>query len=256
MSAHSNNPSLPSISSSLEDYLETIFLLVQQNGFARVKEIARARAVKAASVSIALRKLAELELVRYERREYVALTETGEQLGRRVLSRHRILTRFFEQVLQMPAAAAEEQACAMEHSLSDDAMDRLARFFEHLGSCPNVPADLLASFQACPVGETGKRGAAPCACSANCRALHGKAQDDSAVHLSDLSPGQKARVARIGGQGALRQRLLDLGILPDAPVDLERFGLGGDPVWIRCQGSQLALRRSEARSILVVPIPS
>src|SRR4051812_14273121 len=96
----------PQISSSLEDYLETIYLLVQESGFARVKEIAKARAVKAASVSIALRRLAELDLVRYERREYVALTPAGEKLGRRVFSRHRLLTRFFEDVLQMPAEAA------------------------------------------------------------------------------------------------------------------------------------------------------
>jgi Fe2+ transport system protein FeoA len=43
-----------------------------------------------------------------------------------------------------------------------------------------------------------------------------------------------------------------MGILPDTPIDLERVGFGGDPVWIRCQGAHLALRRSEAKSILVV----
>lgn len=239
----------PSLSSSLEDYLETIYLLAQHQGAVRVKEIAKARAVKAASVSIALRKLAELGLVRYERRELIALTSSGEQLARRVFSRHRILTRFFEQILQMPAAAAEEQACAMEHTLSDQAMDRLARFFEHVGRCPRVPTDLLASFQACPVDEPSASGAP--SCSDGCQAL--RCQQSPATPLSELSPGQKARVAHVGGQGALRQRLLDLGILPDTPIDLERFGLGGDPVWIRCQGAQLALRRSEAASILVVP---
>ena len=59
----------PEMSQPLEDYLETIYLLVQEHGFARVRDIARARDVKAATVSIALRKLAELDLVRYERRE-------------------------------------------------------------------------------------------------------------------------------------------------------------------------------------------
>ena len=46
------------MSPALEDYLETIYLLVQEHGFARVKDIARARDVKAATVSVALRKLA------------------------------------------------------------------------------------------------------------------------------------------------------------------------------------------------------
>lgn len=242
------------LSSALEDYLETIYLLVQESGFARVKDIARAREVKAASVSVALRRLAELKLIEYQRREYIALTPTGEQLGRRVFARHRLLTRFFVEVLQMPAAAAGEQACAMEHSLSDEAMDRLARFFEFLGTCPAVPPNLLASFRDCPVGPVaeGAQGVPSCGHAASCGRCQTLRKGAAVTHLSDLSPGQSARVSVINAEGMLRQRLLDLGILPDARIDLERVGLGGDPVWIRCQGAHLALRRSEARSILVV----
>jgi Mn-dependent DtxR family transcriptional regulator len=59
---------------------------------------------------------------------------SGEKAGRRVFSRHRLLTRFFEEVLSMPAEAASEQACAMEHSLTDEAMVRMVRFFEFLGA--------------------------------------------------------------------------------------------------------------------------
>ena len=77
MAPATNDSAEGEISSSLEDYLETIYLLVQEQGFARVKDVARARDVKAASVSSALRKLAELDLVRYERREYIALTPSG-----------------------------------------------------------------------------------------------------------------------------------------------------------------------------------
>jgi len=45
--------------------------------------------------------------------------------------------------------------------------------------------------------------------------------------------------------------LLDMGVLPETTIDIERVGLGGDPFWVRCQGARLALRRSEANSILV-----
>ena len=83
------------MSPALEDYLETIYLLVQEHGFARVKDIARARDVKAATVSVALRKLADLDLIRYERREYIALTPHGDEAGRRVFTRHRLLARVF-----------------------------------------------------------------------------------------------------------------------------------------------------------------
>lgn len=71
------------------------------------------------------------------------------------------------------------------------------------------------------------------------------------MSIADLRPGQRGVVERITAGGALRQRLLDMGLLPDTPVDLERAGLGGDPLWIRCHGARLALRGSEARTIHV-----
>ncbi len=234
------------ISSSLEDYLETIYLLVQEQGFARVKDVARAREVKAASVSIALRRLAEMELVRYERREYIALTPDGEKAGRRVFSRHRLLTRFFQEVLNLPAAAASDQACAMEHSLTDEAMDGMARFFEFLGTCPSV----IESFRVCPAisgrKPTGQGEHLPGWCS-----VCAKKKRLTPVTLAEIKPGRRAVVTKINAGGALRQRLLDMGLLPETSIDVERVGLGGDPFWVRCQGARLALRRSEAQSILV-----
>ena len=241
-----SDAAIPGISSALEDYLETVYLLVQEHGFARVKDIARARDVKAASVSVALRRLADLDLVRYERREYIALTPAGEQAGRRVLTRHRLLARFFEEVLRMPAGAASEQACALEHSLTDDAVDRLVKFFEFLGRCPSV----IESFRQCQ-SEVGAGRSAPSRPGVKDCSICGTKKEGRTLSLADLKPGQSAVVTHIGASGALRQRLLDMGILPNTPIDLERAGLGGDPVWIRCQGARLALRRAEADTIRV-----
>lgn len=69
--------------------------------------------------------------------------------------------------------------------------------------------------------------------------------------LSDLRPGERGRVARVDATGAVRQRLLDMGLLPDTVIELERLAPAGDPVWIRLQGYQLSLRRSEARTVQV-----
>jgi DtxR family Mn-dependent transcriptional regulator len=236
------------ISSSLEDYLETIYLLVQEQGFARVKDVARARDVKAASVSIALRRLADMDLVRYERREYIALTPAGENAGRRVFSRHRLLTRFFQEVLNLPPEAASAQACAMEHSLTDEAMDGMARFFEFLGTCPPV----IESFRACPM-IAGRKPGAHADCLPEWCASCARKKGVSTMSLADIKPGHRAVVTKISAGGALRQRLLDMGVLPETTIDIERVGLGGDPFWVRCQGARLALRRSEAQSILVRP---
>ena len=236
------------ISASLEDYLETIYLLAQQHGFARVKDIARARDVKAASVSVALRKLAEQDLVRYERREYVTLTESGEEAGRRVLSRHRLLTRFFEEVLGMSTEAAGDQACAMEHCLTDEAMDRFVRFFEFIGTCPSVvhrfrEYEPAVNGVSCPHTPCSRDICAACPSAGSV--------PEPAKSLADLKSGESGLVTQVGSTGAIRQRLLDMGILPNTMIDLERVGLGGDPLWIRCHGAQLALRRAEAKTIRI-----
>jgi DtxR family Mn-dependent transcriptional regulator len=241
------------ISSPLEDYLETIYLLVQEHGFARVRDIARARDVKAATVSVALRKLADGGLVDYERREYTRLTPRGERAARRILARHRLLTRFFEEVLRMAPEAASQQACAMEHSLTDEAADRMVRFFEFLGSCPSV----TETFRRCPLGvpeadgtRPAPRAGAPAAATAECAGCGARAEA-TWTSIADLQPGQSGTVTQISATGALRQRLLDIGNLPETENVLERSGPGGDPLWIRCQGARLALRRSEAGSIRI-----
>jgi ferrous iron transport protein A len=71
------------------------------------------------------------------------------------------------------------------------------------------------------------------------------------MSISDLAPGQSGRIARIGGGGALRQRILDMGLLPNVLVRVERVAPAGDPIWIRLDGYQLSLRRREAATVLV-----
>lgn len=242
-----NQATLPSLTGALEDYLETIYRVVSEHRVARVKDIAQARNVKAASVSPALKRLEDMGLIKYARREYVTLTAEGERQARRVYSRHQILTRFFSEVLQMPIAAAEEEACAVEHSLSDMGMDRMVRFFEFLTSCSDGAPDLLERFRGCSlVHDDVPECTHPCAKSHQLKTLTRKI-----MSVYDLKPGEGGKVTQIKGGGAIRQRLLDMGILPDVQIEMERVAPNGEPVWIKLHGSQLALRRTEAESVII-----
>jgi len=73
--------------------------------------------------------------------------------------------------------------------------------------------------------------------------------------ISNLQPGARARVLRIDGSGAIRQRLLDMGLLPRATLTLERVAPLGDPIWIKLDDFQLSLRRAEAAMIRVGLLP-
>ncbi len=243
---HATTPPM-ALTPALEDYLETIFELVRVRKVARVKDIAAARDVKAGSVSPAMRRLADLGLIKYHQREYIDLTEEGEIAARRVMSRHRILRRFFFEVLRMDEGAADKEACAIEHSLTNDAMDRLVRLFEFVQSCPEGRVSFIDRFHACPIVDSSQPD-----CGIRCQLTSGvNGREIPRMTLFDLGPGRPARVQRVEAEGAVRQRLLDMGLIPGARIEVERTAPGGDPVWVKLLGSQLALRRKEAEAILV-----
>ncbi len=243
-----NRSTPPALTGALEDYLETIYRLVAVHSFARVRDIAKERNVKAGSVSPALKRLSDMGLVRYERREYVTLTPTGEQAARKVYARHRLLTRFFENVLQMDHETAEAEACAMEHSLSDEGMDRFTRFFEFLGTCPHGASEFLQRFHGCSRVHSNIPE-----CTHHCEwePDGNPARDGQAVRLVDLTVGQSGRVSQIRAEGGLRHRLLDMGILPQVRFEIERIDLASGLVWVSLHGTQLELSQEEASAVLV-----
>ena len=67
--------------------------------------------------------------------------------------------------------------------------------------------------------------------------------------LKELEIGQSARIDRVGGEGALRQHFLDMGVIPGAEVTLEKFAPMGDPMELRLHGYQLTLRLADAEKI-------
>jgi DtxR family Mn-dependent transcriptional regulator len=87
----------------------------------------------------------------------------------------------------------------------------------------------------------------------SCEPLATGVELDERVHgqLSDLAPGQSARVVRLSAacQGPERRRLLDLGLVPGTVVKAEFTSPGGDPVAYRVRGALIALRRTQAELI-------
>ena len=71
--------------------------------------------------------------------------------------------------------------------------------------------------------------------------------------LRDLKPGQTATVKTVGGEGALRQHFLDMGVIPGVAVELMKFAPMGDPMELRIRGYELTLRLADAEQIEVEP---
>jgi DtxR family Mn-dependent transcriptional regulator len=123
-------------SASMEDYLEAIAKLGEKRKAVRVKELSERLGVKMPSVTSALKKLSEQELVEHERYGHIKLTPEGDKVARDVIGRHDALTRFFGQALGIDRKTAEEDACKIEHVISSLSMERLTKFVEFIEACP------------------------------------------------------------------------------------------------------------------------
>jgi len=70
-------------------------------------------------------------------------------------------------------------------------------------------------------------------------------------NLSELEIGKKGIVIKVGGEGALRRRLLDMGITPNTLIMVRKVAPLGDPIEISLRGYGLAIRQDDARKIEV-----
>ncbi len=69
--------------------------------------------------------------------------------------------------------------------------------------------------------------------------------------LSQLGPGQRATIVRVGGIGQARRRYLEMGFVRGEVVQVERVAPLGDPIEYRLKGYHISLRRADAQNILV-----
>ncbi len=73
--------------------------------------------------------------------------------------------------------------------------------------------------------------------------------------LKELAPGESARILRVGGDGALRQHFLDMGLIPGAEFAMVKLAPMGDPLEVRVHGYELTLRLADAERIGIEPLP-
>ncbi len=70
--------------------------------------------------------------------------------------------------------------------------------------------------------------------------------------VNQLKPGEKGTVLRLGSSGALRRRIIDMGITPGATIIMRKTAPLGDPIEINVRGYELSIRKSEAQEIEVM----
>lgn len=113
------------LSPSHEHYLRAIWDAREEQGYARVTDVAERLGLSHATVSVGLRPLEARGLINHDARRFLRLTQAGERLAREVHHRHSVLLRFLCDVLAVDAETAEQEACLLEHDVSGSTTERL-----------------------------------------------------------------------------------------------------------------------------------
>jgi DtxR family Mn-dependent transcriptional regulator len=240
----------------LEDYLEAIFHIIAEKEAVRPKDIAKRLDVSNASVTGALRALADRALIRYSPYDVITLTAEGKTAAKDVIRRHEVLSDFFCKVLSVEESEADKAACRMEHSIPKVILERFIQFVEFVEVCPRGGAKWIAGFGYYCDHNNTRGNCEKCISLALDEATKArKHQGERAItmtgNLKNLKPGQKGRVLKVSSQGEIKKRIIEMGVIPGSVVEIERIAPLGDPIDIKVKGYHLSLRKEDAEKIEV-----
>ena len=221
--------SLRDLTAPVEDYLKAIYELEAAGGPAGTNEIAAVLHIAAPSVSGMLRRLARQQLVTHEPYRGVQLTRAGRRAALRTIRRHRVIEAYLTRALGYPWDLVHDEAERLEHSASDELIDRMAAAIGEPATDPHgapIPA------------RDGTLVAEPALST-----------------LAELGEGDPARIARVSDRDGERLRYLaTLGITIGAQVEVVSREPYEGPIDVRIGSRRRVIGAELARDILVTPI--
>lgn len=117
---------------SSEDYLEAMLIMKEVHGYIRSIDIAMELGVTKPSVSYATKRLRENGYITMDKDGFITLTDKGMAIATHIYERHKVLTSVLIQLGVNPETARED-ACKLEHDISDESFDALKRHLEKNG---------------------------------------------------------------------------------------------------------------------------
>lgn len=208
---------------SIEEYTEGIYRLQEEMEVVGTGDIAKYMCVAPASVTTMLKKLVEHGLIEHTPYKGIRLTAKGERLSITLLRKHRLVECMLVDFLELPWEDVHELACKLEHYLSEDVADRIARAMNFPTTCPHGnPID--ATFQ------------------------------DGSRRLSACAVGEKLTVAKITDERLeFLTYVLEIGLIPQTRITLLARTPFGDVMTLEVDGrpAPIAIGRDVADSIWV-----
>lgn len=211
------------LTESIEEYTEGIYRLQEELDIVGTGDIAKYMCVAPASVTTMLKKLVEFGLAEHTPYQGVRLTPKGEELSVSLLRKHRLVERMLVDFLELPWDDVHELACKLEHYLSEEVTDRIARAMNYPTTCPHG------------------------------NPIDARVQDGS-CRLSECGAGEEFTVAKITDERLeFLTYVMEIGLLPQTPIIVKNRTPFGDVMTLEVKGcaEPVAIGRDVAASIWV-----
>jgi len=227
-------------SDSVEEYLEAIYNFNEKGETARTIDLAIKLRVAPPSVTQMVKKLAEEGLIEHEPYKGIILTGKGTAIAQKVARKHRLLERFLNDFLGLRRDRVHDEACKLEHSLSDEAAAALCKALNNPETCPDDQKLI-------PPCSLEVESCEQCATAREKEGEHFRLM----TQLPNLRPGEEGVVAFIRGGTSACQRLLDMGLTIGTKVRVVNAAPFQGPIEVAVRGTTLALGRGLAGHIVV-----
>jgi len=205
-----------------EDYLLRILRLTEGEGVAKTTDIAALMNVSAASVTEMLRALDNEGLIIYRKYRGVSLTAEGLAHAKRIRDKHQIAERFLMDVLDKDQGSAHEEACRMEHILSDESAKNMCRI---IGGTDMAECEV---------------------CGTEC------VKHISGIPLNRISAGVSGRISHLKCDDPERiRKLVSIGFVPGRSVSLVNRTTNNGPMIFHMGESNIALDQELASFVFV-----
>lgn len=126
-----------SLTASMEDYLEMIYRLSMDTGFTRIHELSDSLNVQPPSATRMVQRLAELQLIKYEKYGVIMLKEDGKCMGKALLKRHNTIEEFLR-VLGISETGLLMETEKIEHTISEDTIKCFEEYMNFLKDNPEI----------------------------------------------------------------------------------------------------------------------
>ena len=137
------------ISKSSEEYLKTMYILKQQNGNVRVTDIAQKMNCTKPSVNKAIYNLKDEGLLNYESYGTIELTDSGENLAKKILEAYDIVYVFLKDVLNLEEDDAKKEAERIKLAITDKTINKLAKYVHNVLGLSNLDCDYDINKEKC-----------------------------------------------------------------------------------------------------------